>query len=46
MQGAAGRIDWCIIAEYYAFSIHVNQVDFLHKKFGLSAYSRGRLVAE
>ena len=33
-------------AEYYAFSIHVNQVEFLHKKFGVSAYSRCRLVAE
>ena len=35
-----------IIAECYALSIHVNQVDFLRKKFGVSAYSRDRLVAE
>ena len=26
-----------LIAEYNAFTIHVDQVDFLHKKFGASA---------
>ena len=35
-----------LIAECYVFSIHVNQVDFLRKKFGVSAISRDRLVAE
>ena len=35
-----------LITEYYAFTICVDQVDFLREKFGVSAYSRDRLVAE
>ena len=36
-----------LISEYYAFTIiHVDQVNFLREKFGVSAYSRDRLVAE
>ena len=35
-----------LITEYYAFTIRVDQVNFLRVKFGVSAYSRDRLVAE
>jgi len=35
-----------LITEYYAFIIRVDQVNFLREKFGVSAYSRDRLVAE
>ena len=35
-----------LITEYYAFTIRVDQVNFLREKFGVSAYSRDRLVAE
>ena len=35
-----------LITEYYAFTICVDQVNFLREKFGVSAYSRDRLVAE
>ena len=35
-----------LITEYYAFTIRVDQVNFLREKFGVSAYSRNRLVAE
>ena len=35
-----------LITEYYAFTIHVDQVNFLHEKLGVSAYSQDRLVAE
>ena len=35
-----------LITEYYAFTIRVDQVNFLRDKFGVSAYSRDRLVAE
>ena len=35
-----------LITEYYAFTIRVDQVNFLSQKFGVSAYSRDRLVAE
>ena len=35
-----------LITEYYAFTIRVDQVNFLGEKFGVSAYSRDRLVAE
>ena len=34
------------ITEYYAFTIRVDQVNFLRDKFGVSAYSRDRLVAK
>ena len=29
-----------LITEYYAFTIRVDQVNFLSEKFGVSAYSR------
>ena len=32
--------------EYYAFTIHVDEVNFLREKFEVSAYSQDRLVAE
>ena len=32
--------------KYYAFTIRVDQVNFLREKFGVSPYRRGRLVAE
>ena len=35
-----------LITEYYAFTIRVDQVNFLSEKFGVSAYSRDWLVAE
>ena len=35
-----------LITEYYAFTICVDQVNCLREKFGVSAYSRDRLVAE
>ena len=35
-----------LITEYYAFTIHVDQVNFLREKFGVLAYSQDRLVAE
>ena len=35
-----------LITEYYAFTIRVDEVNFLHEKIGVSAYSRDRLVAE
>ena len=35
-----------IITEYYAFTIGVDQVNFLRENFGVSAYSQDRLVAE
>ena len=35
-----------MITEYYAFTIRVDQVNFLREKFGVPAYSRDRLVAE
>ena len=35
-----------LITEYYAFTICVDQVNFLREKFGVSAYRRDRLVAE
>ena len=35
-----------LITKYYAFTIRVDQVNFLSEKFGVSAYSRDRLVAE
>ena len=35
-----------LITEYYAFTICVDRVYFLHEKFGVSAYSQDRLVAE
>ena len=35
-----------LITEYYAFTIRVDQVNFLRGKFGVSAYSQDRLVAE
>ena len=35
-----------LITKYYAFTIHVDQVNFLHEKFAVSAYSQDRLVAE
>ena len=35
-----------LINEYYAFTIRVDQVNFLRGKFGVSAYSQDRLVAE
>ena len=35
-----------LITEYYAFTIRVDEVNFLHEKFGVSAYSRDRLVPE
>ena len=35
-----------LITEYYAFTIRVDQVNVLREKFGVSAYSRDRLVAE
>ena len=35
-----------LITECYAFTIGADQVKFLHKKFGVSAYSQDRLVAE
>ena len=35
-----------LITEYYAFTICVDQVNFLRENFGVSAYSRDWLVAE
>ena len=35
-----------LITEYYVFTIRVDQLNLLHEKFGVSAYSRDRLVAE
>ena len=35
-----------LITEYYAFTIRVDQVNFLREKFRVSAKSRDRLVAE
>ena len=35
-----------LITEYYAFTICVHQVNFFGEKFGVSAYTRDRLVAE
>ena len=35
-----------LITEYYAFTIRVDQVNFLSEKFGVSADSRDRLVAK
>ena len=35
-----------LITEYCAFTICVDQVNFLREKFGVSAYRRDRLVAE
>ena len=35
-----------LITEYYAFTICVNEVNFLYEKFGVSAYRRDQLVAE
>ena len=35
-----------LITEYYAFTVCVDQVNFLRENFGVSAYSQGRLVAE
>ena len=34
------------ITEYHACTIRVDEVNFLHEKFGVSAYSQDRLVAE
>ena len=34
------------ITKYYAFAIRVDQVNFLHEKFGVSADSQDRLVVE
>ena len=33
-----------LITEYYAFTICDDQVNFLHEKFGVLAYSQDRLV--
>ena len=35
-----------LITEYYAFTIRVDQVNFLREKLGVLAYSQDRLVAE
>ena len=35
-----------LITEYYVFTIRVDEVNFLDEKFGISAYSQDRLVAE
>ena len=35
-----------LITEYYAFTIRVDEVNFLHEKIGVSPHSRDRLVAE
>ena len=35
-----------LITEYYAFTICVDQFNFLLEKFGVSAYSQDRLGAE
>ena len=35
-----------LITQYYAFTICVDQVNFLREKFGVSAYSRDQLVAD
>ena len=35
-----------LITEYYAFTIRVDEVNFLYDKFGVSSYSRDQLVAE
>ena len=37
---------WFSVLEHYAFTIGVDQLNFLHEKFGVSAYSQDRLVAE
>ena len=34
------------MTEYYAFTIRVDQVNFLRDKFGVLAYSRDQLVAK
>ena len=36
--------DYWIITEYYAFTIRVDQVNFLREKFGVLAYSQDWLV--
>ena len=33
-----------LITEYYAFTVRVDQVNFLREKFGVSASSQDRLV--
>ena len=35
-----------LITEYYAFTIRVDQVNFLREKFGVSANSQDQLIAE
>ena len=35
-----------LITEYYTFTIHVDQVNFMRENFGVSAYSQDQLVAE
>ena len=35
-----------LITEYYAFTICVDQVNFLREKLGVSAYSQDWLIAE
>ena len=35
-----------LITKYYAFTIRVDQVNFLREKLGVSTYSQDRLVAE
>ena len=35
-----------LITQYYAFTIYVDQFNFLCEKFGVSAYSQERLVAD
>ena len=39
-------VDDKLITKYYAFTIRVDQANFLSEKFGVSAYSRDRLVAK
>ena len=35
-----------LITELYAFTIHVDQFNFVDEKFGVSAYGQDWLVAE
>ena len=35
-----------LITKHYAFTIRVDQVNFKGEKFGVSAYSQDRIVAE
>ena len=39
-------IEFDLHSQLHKFTISVDQVNFMHEKFGFSAYSQDRLVAE